>query len=134
MKQKTRKITAWVLITVLAFLFAMSAFMKLTLSGEAVAQAASAGMDASTYRFIGIIELAALVLFIIPRTGVVGTLLLIAYMGGAIVTHLQHNQPVVVAVVVQTLVWVTAFIRFPELNQRLFLLNRAYDHDTAKHR
>lgn len=120
MTQKTRRITSWALILVLALLFGMSAFMKLSLNGDALAQAASAGMDASTYRLIGLLEIAALVLFIVPRTGIIGTLLLVAYMGGAIVTHLQHQQPVIVAVLAQSMVWITAFVRFPELKDRLF--------------
>ncbi len=97
----------------------MSAFMKLSQNESAIAQAASVGIDAATYRFIGVIEILSLILFVIPRTGIVGTLLLAAYLGGAIVTHLQHQQPVVMAVAVQTLLWVTAFIRFPELKRRL---------------
>lgn len=120
MIQKTIKISGWVLTLVLGLLFAMSAFMKLTQNETAIEQAASAGMDAATYRIIGIVEVLALVLFIIPRTGVVGALLLIAYMGGAIVTHLQHGQPIAVAVGVQALIWITAALRFPELLQRLF--------------
>lgn len=120
MSQKTIKITGWTLTIILALLFTMSAFMKLIQNETALAQASSFGIDATTYQFIGIIEVISLLLFLIPRTGILGTLLLVAYMGGAIVTHLQHQQPIAVAVIVQILLWVTAFIRFPELKQRLF--------------
>jgi hypothetical protein len=41
---------------------------------------------------IGLGELASTVLFLIPRTAVVGTLLLSAYLGGAIVTHMQRAE------------------------------------------
>lgn len=119
MSQKAIKITGWVLTIVLALLFGMSAFMKLTLNAETANQAASIGISAETYRAIGIIELVSLILFIVPRTGVLGVFLLIAYMGGAIVTHLEHQQPVVMAVAIQALLWITAVIRFPELKQRL---------------
>src|SRR5690606_23629729 len=84
------------------------------------AQASSFGIDATKYQFIGIIEIISLILFIVPRTGILGTMLLVAYMGGAIVTHLQHQQPIAMAVIFQILLWVTAFIRFPELKQRIF--------------
>lgn len=119
MSQKTITITGWVLTAVLAFLFAMSALMKLTLSEETIAMAGTVGLEGSTYRLIGIIELISLVLFITPRTGILGTLLLVAYMGGAIVTHLEHQQPIATAVAVQVALWITAFLRFPELKQRL---------------
>ena len=119
MSQKAIKITGWVLTIVLGLLFTMSAFMKLTGNEEALAQASSMGIDAATYQFIGIVEILSLLLFIMPRTGVIGTLLLVAYMGGAIVTHLQHQQPIAMAVTIQILLWITAFVRFPELKQRL---------------
>lgn len=119
MSEKTNKIIGWTLTIILGLLFTMSAFMKLTQNAEAVAQAAAIGIDAGTYQIIGIIEIVSLVLFVIPRTGILGTLLLIAYLGGAIVTHLEHQQPIFMAVAVQILLWVTAFVRFPELKQRL---------------
>lgn len=116
MSQKAIKITGWSLTIILGLLFTMSAFTKLAQNEEALAQASTFGLDATTYQFIGII---ALILFIIPRTGVLGTLLLVAYLGGAIVTHLQHQEPIATAVIIQMVLWITAFIRFPELRQRL---------------
>lgn len=121
MSQRTIKITGWLLTAILGLLFAMSAFMKITLNETALAQASSFGLDPTTYRFIGVLEIISLLLFIIPRTGVLGTMLLVAYLGGAIVTHLQHQQPVAMAITIQILLWITAFVRFPELKQRLFL-------------
>ncbi|MES3017977.1 MAG: DoxX family protein [Bacteroidota bacterium] len=119
MSQKTIKITGWALTIILGLLLTMSAFMKLTQNEEAVTQAAGLGFSASTYLLIGVVEIISLVLFIIPRTGVLGTLLLAAYLGGAIATHLQHQQPVMMPVIVQMVLWITAVIRFPELRQRL---------------
>jgi hypothetical protein len=120
MSHKALKATGWVLTIILALLFGMSAFLKLTQNEAALAQAATIGFDAGTYQAIGILEVISLLLFILPRTGVLGSLLLIAYMGGAIVTHLQHQQPIFMAVLIQILVWITALVRFPELRQRLF--------------
>lgn len=119
MSQKAMNITGWVLTIVLALLFAMSAFMKLSLNETAVQQAAGAGMDAATYRIIGVVEIISLILFLVPRTGMIGALLLIAYMGGAIATHLQHQQPIAMAVAVQVVLWIATLLRFPELKQRL---------------
>lgn len=126
MSQKTIKIAGWVLTAVLALLFTLSGVLKLTQHETALAQAASIGLDAGTYQFIGVIEIISLILFILPRTGLLGALLLIAYMGGAIVTHLQHQQSIGMAVVVQILIWTTMVIRFPEVRQRLFLSSKKY--------
>lgn len=120
MSQKTIKIIGYALTAILTFLFGMSAFMKLTQDPTALEQAQGIGFSAQTYLAIGVIEIISLVLFIIPRTGLLGSLLLIAYMGGAIVTHLQHQQPIAMAVGVQVLLWITVAIRFPEVHKRLF--------------
>ena len=119
MSHKAIKITGWVLTIILAMLFTMSAVMKLAQNETALEQASSFEIDATTYLFVGIIEIISLILFLIPRTSVIGMLLLIAYMGGAIVTHLQHGQPIAMAIFIQILLWITAFIRFPELKERL---------------
>src|SRR5690606_23759558 len=117
MSQKVIKITGCTMIIDFVFVFTLIAFLILKQNETALAQASSFGIDASTYQFIGVIEIISLILFIIPRTGILGTLLLVAYLGGAIVTHLQHQQPIAMAVIFQTLLWITAFIRFPELKQ-----------------
>jgi len=120
MSQKAIKITGWVLTILLALLFTKSAFMKFTQTGTEII---AYGMSATTFMYVGFIELFCLILFIIPRTGVLGTLLLVAYMGGVIVTHLEHHEPIVIAVIIQIILWITAFIRFPEFTQRLLPKN-----------
>ncbi|HET8573796.1 MAG TPA: DoxX family protein [Edaphocola sp.] len=120
MSQKTTRITGWTLTIILGLLFTFSAFLKLSQNGSSLAQASAFGFNPATYVFIGIIEITSLILFIIPRTGVLGTLLLVAYLGGAIVTHLQHQQPIAMPLAIQIILWITAIIRFPELRLRIF--------------
>ena len=124
MSQKLLKTSGWILTIVLAALFTMSAFMKLMLSEETVVQAASIGIEAHVYRLIGVVELVSLILFLVPRTIVPGALLLIAYMGGAIATHLQHQQPIAIAVVVEALVWIALALRHPAILQHLLPVSR----------
>ena len=47
----------------------------------------SLGYDASLAVLLGIIELVFLVLYILPRTTVLGALFLTGYLGGAVATH-----------------------------------------------
>ena len=63
---------------------------------------------------IAIGELIAVVLFIIPKTGRIGILLMTALMGGAIASHMGHGQSFAMQSIVLILVWVAAFIRYPE--------------------
>ncbi len=119
MSPKTRKIIGWVLTGLLAFVFLSSAFMKLKGGAEMAKGAAAFGLTLGTIQIIGVVEVISLVLFAIPRTGLLGTLLLAAYLGGAIATHLEHNMPIMVPVIIQCILWITAVIRFPELSRRL---------------
>lgn len=112
-------ITGWVLTGFIAVAIFLSAIMKLTENGEALKLAAVFGFSVGSYKFIGLIEVFSLFLFIIPRTGILGTLLLAAYLGGAIATHWQHQESPIVAIVLQCLVWITAMMRFPELSRRI---------------
>ncbi len=121
MSQKNITRIGWALTIILGFLFSFSAFMKLTLNESAVEQAASMGFSPTTYRIIGIVEVLSLILFIIPKTSIVGSFLLVAYLGGAIASHLQHQQPIAMAVFVQALLWITIILRFPEIRKRFFL-------------
>ncbi|MFM7710848.1 MAG: DoxX family protein [Ferruginibacter sp.] len=69
---------------------------------------------------LGVVEIVCLLLFIIPRTGILGTLLLVAYMGGAIATHVEHGVSIVVPCIIQSFLCVVAFYR---LERRSKLLN-----------
>ncbi len=119
MSEKTKKIIYWVLTGLVAFIFLGSAVGKFTADQKALEMAASMGLDANTFKMLGFIEILCLVLFILPRTGIIGTLLLCAFMGGAIATHLEHGQPFVAQCIIQAFLWVVAFYRFPELTNRL---------------
>ncbi|MFM7016059.1 MAG: DoxX family protein [Bacteroidota bacterium] len=118
-KSKTQKIIYWSLTALVAFVFSGSAMSKLMANPEAIKMAAGFGIDESTYTLLGIIELTSVILFVIPRTGVIGTILLAAYMGGAIATHVQHGISVVAPCIVQAVMLLVAFYRFPELRSTL---------------
>lgn len=119
MSPKVKNILLWVLTGLVGALFLFSAFGKLSGNADAIKMAEGFGISASAFMTIGIIELISVVLFVIPRTGVLGTLLLAAYMGGAIATHVQHQQDITAPVVIQMFIWIVAALRFPELTQRL---------------
>lgn len=113
------KITGWVLTGLIAAALIMSAFMKISLNEKVVESALKAGVEPSTFRMIGIVELLSVILFVIPRTGIVGTVLLAAYFGGAISTHVFGHQPLGAVIGFEIVICATAILRFPELTQRL---------------
>ncbi|MFM7594838.1 MAG: DoxX family protein [Flavobacteriales bacterium] len=117
---KTNNTVAWVFTGLISLAFLGSAAGKFMANAEALQMAAKMGIDANTYLLIGVVELICLILFIIPRTGILGTLLLAAYMGGAIATHLEHGESIIAPCVVQTVLFLVAFYRFPDLRSLLF--------------
>ena len=119
---KARKITGWILASLIVlFLLIASAPAKFGLVPDyPVSMMAKIGLTGNEPLFVGILEVLAAILFIIPRTGVIGSMFLSAYMGGVIATHLEHDNNIAFGIGFQVVVWITAFIRFPELTARLF--------------
>ena len=120
MPEKTKNIINLVLAGLVGFIFIGSSMSKFMANDEAIIMAQAMGIDASSYKIIAVVELISILLFIYPRTGIVGTLLLVAYMGGAIATHLEHGQSIIAPCAIAAFVWIVAVVRFPELKQRLF--------------
>ncbi len=123
MTQKTRNIINWVLGGLVAFIFIGSAIGKLTADEKGLADAAKFGLSGGTYTILAIIELTAVALWLFPRTGVLGFLLLVAYMGGAISTHVEFAQPLMAPIAIAAFIWIAAVVRFPELTGRILAKN-----------
>jgi hypothetical protein len=91
-----------------------------TFGGEGTAEMAKTLGGQAHLTFLGILELVIVVLWFIPRTGVVGALLAMTYMSGAIAVHFVSNQPVAIPVAIEVLIWIATAVRFPEVKNRLF--------------
>ncbi|MFT4678948.1 MAG: hypothetical protein ACI84C_002540 [Flavobacteriales bacterium] len=63
---------------------------------------------------VAIGELIAVVLFVIPKTGCIGTILMTVLMSGAIAGHLAHTQNIGLQSMVIVFVWVAAILRYPD--------------------
>jgi hypothetical protein len=116
---KSNKVIYWVLTGLISLVFIGSALGKLTANQESLQMASNFGLDSATFTILGILELACVMLFIIPRTGILGTMLLAAYMGGAIATHVEHGESILAPCIVQLILFLIAFYRFPELSSTL---------------
>lgn len=123
MTTKAKNIVIGILSGMVAFVFIASGLFKL-LGGEKTAEMAKALGGANHLITLGMLELLMTLLFLIPRTGIIGSLLMIAYMGGAMAVHFVNGQSIVVIVLIQILIWITTAFRFPETAERLFRGNR----------
>jgi hypothetical protein len=73
------------------------------------------GYPASIARGLGMVELVCLVLYVIPRTSVLGAILLTGYLGGAVASNLRIGSPlfshVLFPIYVGILLWGGLYLR-----------------------
>ena len=90
--------------------------LRLSFAVEATTQL---GYPADAVLPIGVIELVCLALYVIPRTSVLGAILLTGHLGGAVATHLRIGSPLLgftlFPLYVAALLWGGLYLR----NERL---------------
>ena len=87
-----------------------------------VVQATEAmGFAASAVPVIGSVLLVCLALYLVPRTAILGAVLLTGYLGGAVCAQLRIDAPLfstmLFPVYFGTLVWVALYLRSPQLRR-----------------
>ncbi len=102
----------------------LSAVMKISPSAEVLASwGPRFGFPDSTLLAIGVTELVCAVLYAIPRTAVLGAILVTAYLGGATVAHVRIGDIAFIApVVVGIVAWGGLFLRDARLRALLPLV------------
>ncbi len=113
-KYLTRHNIGFGLSVAMGLFLMISVFGKLSGAQEVKDLLGSNGLSDWIF-IIGIGELVSVLLFVYPKTMKIGTLLLSAYWGGAIMFHMTHenpeHQPFIGAAVFLVLTWVIAFLR-----------------------
>jgi hypothetical protein len=104
-------------LPVLMLLF--SSVMKLMRPAPVVEGFAHLGYPESVALGLGIVELACVVVYLIPRTSVLGAILLTGYLGGATATHLRIGEPFFMPIVLGVLVWGGLYLRDDRLRALL---------------
>ena len=102
-----------------------SAVMKFLKPASVVEGFAHLGYPESLALALGILELACTVVYVIPRTSVLGAILLTGYLGGATATHVRIGEPFFATVVVGVLVWGGLFLRDPRVRALIPLRGEA---------
>ncbi len=65
---------------------------------------------------LGVLELGCTMIYLIPRTAVLGAILLTGYLGGAVLTHLRVSDPYFMQPVLGVLLWGGIYLRDPRLH------------------
>jgi hypothetical protein len=119
---KGRLWTGYVLSAIPTLLILMAAVMDLSGSKQAVEGAVQMGYPASRVQVIGVLALITVVLYVVPRTAVLGALFVTAFFGAAVATHIRAGQSLawcLPAVIVCTIAWAGLILREPRLRELL---------------
>ena len=115
--------TSWLwagrIISALPALFLLiDGIMKLVKPVIVVETTVKLGYPESVISGLGIVLLACTILYLIPRTAVLGAILLTGYLGGAVATHVRVGEelfPVIFPLILGALLWGGLYLR----NERL---------------
>jgi hypothetical protein len=119
MKQNATLWVGWGFTLLTALFLLMDAGMKVAGARASIDATGALGFGSETTRILGLILLVCTLLYMYPRTSVLGAVLLTGYLGGAIAVHLQHKSPLLSHVLfgfyVGLFLWGGIFLRSPAL-------------------
>ena len=107
-------VLGWIVTLVIAVNLGQGAYGQLTESERSVGMFEAIGYPASAVLLIGVLQAAAVVLYVVPWTAFLGGLLLTAYLGGAVAAHIRLEDSVahtLTPVLYAVGVWAALFLR-----------------------
>lgn len=114
-------ITGWVLsVLVTLFLIGASGVPKFIQWDGKEEMMGKLGLPLSVLPYIGVVEIACAVLFIIPRTCFLGAILLTGYLGGATFAHVRIQDQFFMPIVMGVIAWTSLGLRYPVIFQWAF--------------
>jgi hypothetical protein len=118
--QSTKQIWAGRIISALTVLFFIfDGVTKMLKVPQVIEASTQLGYSESQIVGIGLLMLACTAIYLLPQTAVLGAILLTAYMGGAVATHVRAGSgvfPIVFSVIFGVLVWLGLYLREPRLH------------------
>lgn len=116
MSAKTKRTIGWILTGLVAiFLIALSAMGKFTEWEGKEEMFAKLGFSLDVMTKIGVLEVAVVLLFVVPRTGFLGAILLTGYLGGAVVAHVRIGDPFFFPIILGVVAWTALGLRQPTI-------------------
>jgi hypothetical protein len=103
-----------------ALMMTFSAWLKFFGPPEIAQQFTSKyGYPPGSLAIIGVLELACVVLYLVPQTAVLGAILMAAYLGGAVSTHVRAGEPWFAPVLTAAVAWLGLYLRDARLRALL---------------
>lgn len=98
-----------------ALLLIFSGVMKLLLPEGMPQEFARLGYPLNTALGIGVVEILCAIVYLIPRTSVLGAILLTGYLGGATATHVRIGDIFLMPIIVGVVLWAGLYLRDPQV-------------------
>ena len=114
MPTHTSKSALWigrVLSALPALMLLFSGAMKFTTSPQLTEGFEHLGWPIRSAPALGVTEITCTLLYLFPRTAVLGAILLTGYMGGAIATHARIGEPFIAQSALGVVLWLGLFLR-----------------------
>jgi hypothetical protein len=106
--------TGRIISALVVFFLTFDSVMKLIKDPRVLAASADLGYSISSIVGIGAALLACTILYVIPRTAVLGAILLTGYLGGAVASNVRAGHPAfqcIFPIIFGVLVWAGLFLR-----------------------
>ena len=116
---KTRLWTGRILTLLLLLFLLFDAISKIIKERHTIEVSAKLGWQPDTIQILGFVLLASTILYVIPRTAMLGAILLTAYLGGAVAASILAHYPFIFPVIFGMVVWVAFFLRDETLSTHL---------------
>ena len=134
-KSKTQLWIARVMSGIVILFMLMDSIMKFIQPAEVVTGTTELGFELHHIFTLGILGLISVLLYAYPRTSLLGAILLTAYWGGAVATHLRLDNPLfshlLFPVYLGILAWGVLWLR--DQNIRNFLPFRRLTEEERRH-
>ena len=113
---------SYVISAIPVFMLCLSAYFKIVQGPDVEKGMAHVGWEMKSLLTLSILELGSTLLYLVPRTSVLGAVLLTGYLGGATATHFRVGdaiQNVLTPVVLGGLLWLGLWLREDRLKALL---------------
>ena len=116
MSERTKYWAGWVLSGLASAALLMSASMKFSGSPQFTEFFVDKfGYPIWALTLVGALEIGCTLIYLFPATSVFGAVLLTAFLGGAVATHVRVSDPPFGPIVIGILVWIGLYLREPRL-------------------
>lgn len=104
---------------IIILVFTISAGMKINSGDDFLMEMSRLGIPHHLIYTIALIEVIAAIIYAIPKTSLLGAIILTGYLGGAVMTHFRVGDGIATPILLGLLLWLGLYLREPQLQKFL---------------